>query len=212
MTNETPSNDDFDFDEPLRSAWAEQPERATPADATDTAAVIEGLEVAHRKDQRRLFWLNAREVLPSFVAAVFFASRISIAESPTSVIAGALILAAVGLFLAITSWRQYKADRSWEGSVRDQLARRLAQLNHRAWLFRIVAWWYFLPFGLAILLIGHGFGQDFGSADGLVFLGAILVVGVIAYIANRRNARVRYDLEIERLKPLLADFDIGTAG
>ena len=64
-----------------------------------------------------------------------------------------------------------------------------------------------MPLSLAILLFAYGFGQDFGSADGVIFVGVMLAVGSVAYVLNRRNGRLRYESEIKRLEPLLADFD-----
>lgn len=207
MTDQTPSDDPFDMDDPIARAWADQDQTSSPSlRSTDLAGLADSVARAHRKEQRLLIWLNAQEVLPSVAIAALVSIRASDSARPAATLLAAAIVLAVGCFLAITSIRHHRADRGWGTSVRDQLARRLAQVDHRARLFRNVAWWYLLPCATAIALLRYGAGGDVGTPD---LIAAILAVGFLAvlYWFNRRVGRTRYEPEVEQLRALLVDFD-----
>lgn len=209
MTNELPPQEGFDERDPIAAAWADQSEETTALPiSTDASELAESVASAHRKDQRRLFWLNVREVIPMpFIAAVFL-SNVGEAERGFAVIASAILVLAVGIYLLITSLRQHRADRAWGSSVRQQLERRLAQVQHRAQLYRSVLWWYFLPMIAAIVLFwwGSAIPEDDSGTSAIFF--AILAVGSVAmYWVNRRIGRTQYEPEVERLSALLDDFD-----
>ncbi len=208
MTDQTPSDGGFDATDPIAAAWADQNTTdGAPNLPADPAALVDSLNKAHRKDQRRLFWLNVREVLPSFVVAGIFLNEAPNSEHPAALQAAAGLIIAVGCFLAGSSIRQQRADRSWGSSVRDQLARRLAQVSYGARLLRNVGWWYFLPYAVAIALAAYGFGYQFQSTSDLIFPAVTIVFFAVMYPINRRIGRTRYESEVERLEPLLAEFD-----
>lgn len=208
MTDETPSNDDFDPADPILAAWADQGEADDIAFlSTDPAALADSVAEAHRKDQRRLLWLNVREVVPSLVLTGVFGSLVFDSEHPAALLAAALLCLAVACFLVGSSIRHHRADGRWGTSVRDQLARRIAQLNHRAWMYRNLAWWYFLPLGLAVALVLYGLGGRLGGGPETVYAVVFGLSGVFMYRKSRAHGRARYESEIERLEPLLAEFD-----
>lgn len=209
MTNEIPPNDGFDPTDPIMAAWAEQNDEAMASVLpVDAAELAESTSAAHRKDQRRWFWLNVREVVPTpFIAAVFAMSAAD-AQRPAAVIVSAILVLGVGIYLLTTSLRQHRADRSWGSSVRAQLDRRLAQVQHRARMYRTILWWYFLPFLAAIALFWWGSPppeDDAGSS--LIFWAVIAVFSVVMYAINRRIGR-GHEREADRLSGLLADFDL----
>ena len=205
MTDHTPSHDDVD---PIVSVWASQSERGDGTmPSLDLDALLGDLAKAHRKDRRRLWWLTVREVLPSVVIAGLLGVEARGAEHPIAVVLAALLILGVAAYLATTTIRQHQNDRAWDLSLRHQLERRINQLRYGALLLRNVLWWYFLPFGAAILLGAYGLGADFGDPGDLLALGAVGVFLAIAYRMNRRLGRVRYEAEIERLEPVLAHFD-----
>lgn len=208
MTDNTPRDDNFDLSDPTMAAWAGQSEPDGFTDLPlDLDAMTNELAKAHRKDQRRLTSLTGREVLPSLFVAGAFAALAPSAERPVALLAAALLITGVAGYLAATTIRHRRADRSWGLSVRDQLERRIEQLRHGARLFRNVGWWYFLPFGLAVPLAAYGLGANVSRGGEQIFLGVFFVFMVVAYGLNRRLGRIRYDDEIERLEPLLAEFD-----
>ena len=208
MSDHSPSGHDFDPTDPIAAAWASQGEsEAVPYIPTDLEALADSVQKAHRKDQRRLFWLNVREVIPSLIGAVVFGSLAPSSHRPLATMTSALIMFGVACFLAITSIQQLRADRRWGASVREQLGRRLAQVNHGAWLMRHVGWWYFLPFSVAIPLLYYGLDDEFTLEGQLTFFGLGAALMFVAYRINRRIGRKRYEPEAERLESILVDFD-----
>ncbi len=208
MTSQTPSDRGFDPTDPIAEAWANQGE---PDGASflpmDSGAVADAVADAHAKDRRRLLWLNAREVIPSIFVAGVFASAVPDSARPPATLAAAALVLAVGCFLAISSVRHHRADLRWGTAVRDQLARRLAQTNHRATLYRTVGWWYFLPFIVAIVLFQVGTGEELWVfPEDLIFVGVAGPVIAVLYWVNRRIGRT-YSAEARRIESLLAEFD-----
>jgi hypothetical protein len=211
MTDHTPSDAAFDPTDPLVAAWASQSDDVAPPLLTsDPTTIADSAAKAHRKDQRRLLWLNVREVLGCAVAAGFFVSFAFDSARPFAVLATAAVILGVGCYLAINSLRHHRADRRWGTSVRDQVARRLAQVDHRASLYRSIGWWYLLPFAVAFALFRYSFEEPFTSED-LIALGVISVLLAGAYWLNRWIGRTKYEPEVRRLELLLADFDEGVA-
>ncbi len=211
MTDYNPPNDDSQLPDsiadPIAKAWADQSE--TPAHELASAQALSNtVAAAHRKDQRLLLWLNIREVLPILAMAGIFLSLVSESVYPVSTAAASVVALSVGLFMAGSSLRHHRADSQWGDSIREQLARRLEQLKHRAWLYQNLAWWYFLPLGLSIVLFWFGYSEDPTISDGLFFFGVSLVALLVTYRINRKIGHKKYDAEIERLEPLLAEFDL----
>lgn len=204
MTTPTPTGDHFDPSDPLLVAWADQGDARHGS--MDPASLVDSVADAHRRDQRRLLWLNVREVVPSLFVAGVFGALAPRSVRPPAALAAALLALGVGCFLAVSSLRHHRADNRWGSSVRDQLARRLAQLEHRAWLYRYVAWWYFLPLGVAIALFWYAAGG--GTSPGeLAVWGLFAAVLAVLYVRTRRHGRSRYESEAERLRSVLAEFD-----
>lgn len=208
MTNESAPNEGFDQNDPIAAAWAEQSDTAVaPMLPTDTSELATSTASAHRKDQRRLFWLNLREVVPTFFVAGVFAMSAPGADIPLAVAASAALVLGVGLFLLTNSLHHYRADRGWGSSVREQLERRHGQVEHRAGLYRRVWWWYFMPFLSALTLFWWGSaGSPEDNESSLFFWGFILVFTAIMYPVNRVIGR-KYEADAEDLAELLADFD-----
>lgn len=207
MTDHNDSNNPEPID-PIAAAWAQQDLTADdPALTSEPFELADQAAKAHRKDQWKLLWLNVQEVVPSLVVAAAFSSNMPDAERPLAVLASALLVLAVGGYLAITSIRHHRADRRWGTSVRDQVARRLAQVKHRARLYRSVAWWYFLPLVVAISLFRFGIGDPFTFFEELAFWGFLAGFSVVMYFVNRWYGRTRFESKVEQLEGLLAEFD-----
>jgi len=207
MTDQSPSGAAFDPADPVVAAWAAQGKAGAPRlQGFDPAVLANSVARAHRRDQRRLLWLNVQEFIPSVVVAGVFASRAPNSVRPPATFAAAALVSAVGVFLVVSSLRFQRADRGWGSSIREQLARRLAQVEHRARLYRRVGWWYVSPLAVAIVLARYGAGGP-ARSNGLVFFGVVAALAVVLYVLNRRIGRTRYEPEAERLRTLLADFD-----
>ena len=196
----------FGPNDPLRAAWASQPESDKPSHLMlDTETLTESVVEAHAKDRRRLIRLSIQELLPGVFIAGVFVSVANEAERPAAILVAALlVLAAVG-FLVASTIIQERNDRRWSSSVRDQLARRVDQVEHFAWMYRNIAWWYLLPLFVAVLLGRYGIGGGLQAFDPLLFVGAVALNGLL-YWWNRRIGHRKYQSEVERLRPLLEDF------
>lgn len=205
MTNQRPPSDQPD---PIRAAWASQPESdqhsSLPKDVDEFA---DALAVAHRKEQRSLVWLNFRESGASFFVTAVFLALTSEAGRPEALVLAAAIYAAVGLFLIINSIRHHRSDGRWGASVREQIDRRLAQLNHRAKLYQHSTWWYAVPLTVGYFLALFAFGLEEAGVSGVIFVVLGLLTIAPLYLVVRLRNQARYNSEIERLNGVLADFD-----
>ncbi|MGH1488296.1 MAG: hypothetical protein ACRBK7_02700 [Acidimicrobiales bacterium] len=205
---DTTEQDDFDPNDPIAVAWAQQgPADDTISLPTEVAELADSLAVAHRKDQRRLVWLNIREVVPSFLLAGFFGAIAPSVENPWAAAVSAVICFLVGAFLLVSSIRHHRADNRWGDSVREQLERRVAQLHHRAWMYANVAWWYFLPLGLSNLIVLFSFGGSVTGQFEQIYVAGGVILYVAMYRKSRKVGRERYEVEAERLELLLAEMD-----
>ncbi len=207
MSDRQPSDSAFDPTDPLVTAWADQVDAGTaPPLLWDPSTLADSVAKAHSKEQRRLIWLNIRELGAGILLAVVYGSLARGAEQPVAVwVAAVMVLAVVG-FLAASSISHHWADRDWDTSIRNQMARRLAQLKHRAGLYRNLAWWYFVPLVSSTALFLYGVTGQFGIVE-VVETGFFMVLCAGMYWFARRSGRNRYDSEIERLESLLAEFD-----
>ena len=207
MNENKPTENGFGPSDPLRAAWASQSESGqTPQLMLDAENLTESVVEAYTKDRRRLVRLSIQELLPGILVAGVFVSFANEAERPVAnFVAAALVLTAVG-FLVASTIIQERNDRRWGSSVRDQLTRRVDQVEHFAWMYRNILWWYILPITVAILLVRYGVGGELQLFDAIYFP---LVFGFVAamYWWNRRLGRKRYESEVARLRPLLDDFD-----
>ncbi|MBN4047453.1 hypothetical protein JYT71_00445 [Acidimicrobiaceae bacterium AH-315-P05] len=207
MTDQPPADEEFD---PVVAAWAAQGVAgAAHAQGFDPDVLADSVARAHRKDQRRLLWLNVREFVPSVVVAGLFARRAPNTARPPAMLSAAALVFGVGVFLVVSSLRYQRADRGWGTSIREQVARRLAQVEHRAKLYRNVGWWYLSPIAVAVALVRYGRGEA-ALLSNPVFFGIIAAMGSALYVINRRIGRTRYESEAEHLRTLLADFDAGS--
>ncbi len=190
--------------DPLAAAWTQQ--KGSLAMPGNNVGLGRSIAEAHRDDQRRLIWLNIREVAPALAAAVVFGVVAPTAERPAAMFAAAVLFLFVGLYLVTHSIRHHRGDRAWGSSVRDQMQRRLNQLHHRARLYQTTPVWYFLPAIAGMGLALYGFGIEHAGSSGIVFAAIFAVtVGGSIYKAHREGQIYRD--EIERLAPILADFD-----
>jgi hypothetical protein len=88
-------------------------------------------------------------------------------------------------------------------------------MQHRARLYRTVAWWYLLPLAVALALSMLAIGGDFMTATGrgfaipaaAVYLTVCLGAGIALYRVNRKIGREHYEPKVERLTQLIADMD-----
>lgn len=211
MTDQTPSNGDFDPADPIQEAWNDQEFYVSPGSAfyvsLGPSILADSLAKSHRRDQQRLLWLNIVELVPTLMLVGVGIYLLATGSThPAALVAAVVLITAISCFMVISSVRHYQMDRRWNTSVRDQLARRLAQLNHRAWLYRNSGWWYFLPLMLAYLLGWYGLGGGFGI--GLAIFSAVQGTSNIAgYWFARWHGRERYESEADWIQQLLTDFD-----
>lgn len=203
----SPSDPGFDPDDPVAAAWARQADADPPPGLShDPATLADSVAHAHRQDQRRLLWLNVQEVVPAVALTAWFGAAAAGSARPLATLAAGALVAGVGGFLAVNSLRHRRADQGWGASVRDQLARRLDQVRHRAHLYRTVAWWYLAPLAAALALARYGAGGSLDTGDGLYLVSAVGLFALI-YLLNRRVGLTRYQPEVDRLQALLADLD-----
>lgn len=207
MTEQAPMNDSPDPNDPLAGAWSTQDVGNEVAELLPvSAAFINDLDKAHRKDQRRLIRLNVQEIIPCLALAGLFVWNGPTSVRPVATFAAAVPVLALAVFMVVTSTRHHREDQAWGASVRDQLSRRLAQLEHRSGMYRTLAWWYSTPIAVSIALLWVGAAEDPGVVDGFVLLGWTLATYGFVYAVNRRPNR-KYKSEIEQLAPLLDEFD-----
>lgn len=207
MTSQPPMNDSPDPNDPIAGAWATQNTGSHVAELQPGFdSFIDDLDKAHRKDQRRLVRLNVQEIIPCLALAALFIWNGPTSVRPVATFAAAIPVLALAVFMVVTSLRHHRDDQAWGASVRDQLARRLAQLEHRSGMYRTLAWWYSTPIAVSVALLWLGTFESPGTADGLSLVGWISAIYGFVYVANRRPNR-QYTSEIEQLAPLLAEFD-----
>lgn len=208
MTDHTPAEQPLD--PTLVAAWNEatavELDHSTPfANPVEFASSI---AEAHRKDTRRLLWLNVQEVVPALAIGAIFGLQAANAARPWAAVVAAAIVVGVGVFLAVSSVRHQRAAHRWSASVRDQLARRLEQVRHRARLYRMVIWWYLLPIAVAIVLYRFGRDGELRLERGdVIYYGVCVVFFAGLYRMNRQLGRKRYEPEVTRLEALLVEFD-----
>ncbi len=200
-------------EEELHDAWNRQKAaEATGHDATTNALLnltpqelSRKVAKAHRREQRYLAWLNVQEGLPAVGVAGFLAWQTPGAERPWAMALAASIALTIGCYLLGDSLRHHRSDTEFGDSIRDRLTQRFEQVSHRSRLFRNIAWWYFLPWA-AIAALAYYAVDQLRTDDPTVVVGfgAFLVV---MYAVNRLWGWWRYDREVSRLRPLLADFD-----
>ncbi len=207
MSNDQPKNE-YNATDPLHDVWAQQDMTAKIALPMDPAALADQTAQAHKNDQRRLLWVNVREVVPSLMIAAVYLALANESTYPRALMLAAVIPLFVAGFLVTSSLLHRRADQRWGQSVREQLDRRLAQLNHRVWMYQKSAWWYFLPLALSFGLVIYGLGG--GWVQLALWLGGYLVFSVVLHHRARSRAHTRYEVEAERLQRLLNEFDRAT--
>lgn len=205
MSTDEPMNE-LDPNDPLRAAWVEQEiEMTANLFFDDPALFANSAAEAHRKDQRQLIWLNIREVLPSLVVSFVFLVMARESTHPWALVVAGILPLLVAAFLVTSSLTHRSADQQWGESVRAQLDRRLAQLNHRVWMYRNAVWWYFLPLMVSFSLVIYGLGASLVQF-GLITVGYALF-SLVLHRLTRRKARSEYELEAAKLENLLTDLD-----
>lgn len=203
MTPRPPTAESFDPNDPASTAWTSQ--ETTGRLPGDPAALAKSAVEAHRRDQLRLLTVNVQEFLPPLFLAALFASNVRDAARPALVSIAAVLAAFVTLFLVGSSIRHHQADRRWGSSVREQLAQRSAQLDHRVWMYRNLALWYFLPTATALALFVYGVG-DIPLGEGVAIWAGMVAILTAVYLFARRIGRIRYEDEAKRFRLLVADF------
>lgn len=202
------NDNDFDAEDPLSNAWKKQPE---PDDVLkqgiDPSLVVKLAASAHRQDQVRLVTVNVQEFVPTLLLAALFGSNVPHSTRPALVLAATVLALGIGFFLLGSSIHYHRADRRWGSSMREQLERRRAQLNHFAWMYRNLAYWHTLPLALAFGLFIYGVGGIPLGEGFLIWSGMMVVVGAVYWVV-RKIGRARYEDEAERFTLLLEDFDL----
>ncbi|MEM7095137.1 MAG: hypothetical protein AAF567_19215 [Actinomycetota bacterium] len=204
----------FPSDDLLAEAWrtAGDPTpgtaSGTPEAPTRPNELAASVADAHRKDQRRLLWLNVQEVIPAFGLAALLGAWSIGAPAPWAVLTASGISLGVGGYLLTSSIRHHRIDQRFGGSMRAQLVQRLEQVRHRAALYRSVAWWYLAPIAFAIVLLRYGTAGELRlKGPDLAYYAFVAVFGAGLYVVNRRVGRKHYEPEVERLSGLLAEID-----
>ena len=105
-----------------------------------------------------VLWRDLREGVGAMLLAIIFgwiAWQKTMAGRPswTCWIATALPLG-VAVFLLVDRLRARRSRPKADGSVIAELDRAIAELRHQAWLLTTVLWWYLLPLGLSVGMIG----------------------------------------------------------
>ena len=191
-------------DDPIGTAW-----RSTPHDADSQTPplldTIAAVQQAHRKDHRVLVWLNFQEGLPCLAIIGLLANSVRTARYPWLIWAAIVLVTTVGSYLVATSTRHAREDRRFGSNIRETLARRLGQVEHRARLYRTIGWWYLAPLSIAIVLVRFATADRSGSD--VVFFTIVAAVAAAIFVANRRVGSRRYEPEVEALRQMLTELD-----
>jgi len=191
------SNDD------LQAIWDDQPAHLTIPNMKELTMV---LQEQHRQEQRRLLFLNLQEVTPAVGLSLLFGWKgLQTTTNAWAFFGAALLGLGVGAFLVGTSIRQRRLERGHENTTRGELERSRSQMQHRARLYRTVAWWYLLPIAGAIILSMVAIGMDFTAPATLAYLATGVGGGVVLYRVNRKIGREKYEPKVKRLSQLIAD-------
>jgi hypothetical protein len=210
----------------LADLWRSQRDQTL---AIDNDKVIQVVRDEHRREERRLVWLNIQEVVPAMLLFFIFGWCGLFMETGTwAFLTAALLCLGVGLFLVASTIRQRVRASAFGDSVKEQLRRAVAQVTHREWLYRNILWWYLLPLvlGWAALLFRILFGLVYEYQKGLmdelptyvlvsglvfviVYIAACFAFFAWAYRANRRIAVKRYGPRREQLEEMLHEIDSG---
>jgi hypothetical protein len=196
--------------------------------------VIQAIRDEHRREERRFFWLNVREIAAAvFLFFVFGGFGIVAKTARWALFAAALLCLGIGLFLFCSTIRQRVKESTFGDSVKEQLQKAVSQMQHREQLFRNILWWYMLPgvLGWGVVLFGITYEVVFELIDELGAVGDMTTVALVffwgfaafvliyavacfaffawVYRANRRAAATRYLPRLEQLKAMLLDLESG---
>ena len=176
-----------------------------PVLVIDEERFVGALRNAHRREERKILWLNFQEVVPAVFLFVFFGGCGLLMESGAwAFFTGAFLCLGVGLFLLGSTIQQRVSESVFGDEIKDQLHRALSQVTHREWLYRNILWWYLLPGVFGWGAIVYEFGLKKGPSTFLiVYILIAFVFFAWVYWANRRIARNHYRPRRERLEAML---------
>ena len=171
--------------------------------------VIEAVRDEHRREERRLFWLNIQEVIPAVILFLIFGWRGLVTETGTwAFFTAALLCLGVGVFLCGSTIRQRVRESAFGDSVKEQLLRAVSQVKHRERLFRNILWWYLLPgvLGWGVIVYEKMF-KDGVSTFEFFYVAFCFVFFAWVYWINRRVAVKRYVPRRKQLEEMLHDIE-----
>lgn len=190
-------------DDDLEALWREQPADLTVPDMKELTMNI---RQQHQQEQRRLLFLNVREVTPAVLLFAWFGwNGIQATSRSWAYLTAAALVLGVGAFLAGTSLLQRRREQELGDTTLGQLEKALSQAKHRAWLYRSILWWYVAPLACAIGLVLVARGRDFTTPSTIVYLGVAAGSGATIYAFNRKIGRDKYEPQVEHLSRLIAD-------
>lgn len=198
----------------LCDIWNTQQEQSL---VIDEEKVLQTARAAHRREEWRIIWLNFQEGIPALGMFVFLGwSGLQRKTGAWAFLIAAILCLGVGLFLLVSTIRQRRQEASFGDSLKDQLAKSLAQVKHRQRLFQTVFWWYLLPlvvaWGLIATVLVYEMRSELELSPLLIFYfsGYVVMCFVLfwaIYRMNRDAAEKQFTPARERLEEMLAEFD-----
>lgn len=190
----------------LADIWRSQRDQSL---MIDEAKVIQAVRDEHRREERRLFWLNIQEVIPALILFLLIGWRGLFMETGRwAYFTAALLCLGVGLFLVGSTIRQRVRESAFGDSVKEQLRRAVSQVKHREWLYHNILWWYLLPIMLGWGVIVYKTMLKNGvSTFVIVYVAVAFAFFAWVYWMNRRVAVKRYGPRRKHLEEMLRDIE-----
>jgi len=193
-------------DKQMSDLWNSQPAESL---LIDEEKVMQAVRDEHRREQRRIYWLNAQEVIPAVFLFFFFGSAgLNQETGAWAFFAAAVLCLGVGMFLLGSTIRQRTRESAFGDAVKEQLLRAVSQVKHREWLYRNIFWWYLLPIvlGWGAIVFDKMF-KDGPSTFAIVYVTACFAFFACVYWMNRQVASIRYTPRRMQLEGMLHDIE-----
>jgi hypothetical protein len=196
--------------EKLQKAW--QSQRRV---SIDTGVLLRMLRRDRRGFRSMIIRRDAGEVGAALFCAAFFV-YVGVTRSQWSWLVLAFLTAGVGVFMLIDRF-WHRADVAAKGgSLADSARSSLAEVRHQVWLLKNIFWWYLLPPGIGLAVVGAEMAYQLWLLSGsllpsvtvaaLLYL-IVVVVDVFIYRLNQRAVRDGLEPRVRELESLLSSFE-----
>jgi len=192
--------------EQLQKAW--QSQRRV---SVDTDSLLRMLRRDRRGFRSMIIRRDVIEVGILLPCAAYFVYT-GVTRSQWSWLVLAFLTAGVGVFMLIDRLWHRSAFAVKGGSLADSARSSLAEVNHQIWLLKNIFWWYLLPPGIGMALVGAETAYQAWQLSGSLLTGVaftmIFYLGVVAvyvfiYWLNQRAVRNELEPRMRELEDLL---------